>query len=70
MPASIEAFVQATVPGATRIEFCHTDRYVVVRRGWDAIADGCRPEPQDTVLTLDSSAAPPGSRVNEGPLPS
>jgi hypothetical protein len=53
MPASIEAFVQRTQPGATRIEFCHTDQHVVVHRGWDAIAEGCVPGEQDTVIRLD-----------------
>ncbi len=53
MPASIEAFVQAQVPGATRVEFCHTDRYVVVRRGWELIPEGCEPGAQDTVIALD-----------------
>lgn len=53
MPASIEAFVHATVPGATRIEFCHTERHVVVRRGWDLIPEGCQPGAQDTVIALD-----------------
>lgn len=53
MPAAIEAFVQRTVPGATRIELCHTQQHVVIRRGWDPIADGCVPGPQDTVIALD-----------------
>jgi hypothetical protein len=53
MPASIEAFVQALVPGATRVEFCHTDRHVVVRRGWELIPEGCEPGAQDTVIALD-----------------
>jgi len=53
MPASIEAFVHVTVPGATRIEFCHTDRRVVIRRGWEPISEGCQPGEQDTVITLD-----------------
>ena len=53
MPASIEAFVHATVPGATRIEFCHTDRHVVIRRGWVPIPDGCEPGEQDAVIALD-----------------
>jgi len=52
MPASIEGFVRATVPGASRIEFCHTGRQVVVHRGWEPIADGCVPDAQDTVITL------------------
>ena len=53
MPASIEAFVRATVPGAQRIEFCHDERQIVVHRGWRSLADGCRPEAQDTVIALD-----------------
>lgn len=53
MPASIEAFVRDTVPGATRMEFCHTDRHIVVRRGWEPIAEGCVPGEQDTVMALD-----------------
>ena len=52
MPAAIENFVRSTVPGATRIEFCHTERYVVVHRGWEPIAEGCVPGAQDTVITL------------------
>lgn len=52
MPASIEAFVQAQVPGATRLELCHTDRHVVIRRGWEPIAEGCEPGERDTVITL------------------
>ena len=53
MPASIEAFVQARVPGATRIEFCHNERQVVVRQGWGLIPEGCKPEAQDSVIALD-----------------
>lgn len=53
MPASIETFVRARVPGATRMELCHTDRHVVIRRGWEPIADGCEPGASDTVVTLD-----------------
>jgi hypothetical protein len=53
MPESIEAFVRARVPGARRIEFCHTERRVVVHHGWTAIAEGCRPGPQDSVFALD-----------------
>ena len=52
MPASIEAFVRARVPGATRIEFCRTERQVVVRHGWQPLAFGCRPVAGDTVVPL------------------
>ncbi len=52
MPASIEGFIRQTVPGATRVEFCHTDRHIVVHRGWAPIAEGCTPGDQDTVIPL------------------
>jgi hypothetical protein len=53
MPASIEAFVRATVPGAIRLEFCHAGTRAVIHRGWEPLADGCVPSEQDTVITLD-----------------
>lgn len=53
MPASIEAFVQATLPGAARVEICHTEHEVVVHRGWDAIAEGCHAGTGDRVVMLD-----------------
>lgn len=53
LPASIEAFVHARLPGATRVEFCHAGRRMVVHRGWDRVADGCRPGPGDRVVALD-----------------
>jgi hypothetical protein len=53
MPASIEAFVQRQVVGATRIEFCHTPTQVVVRQGWQAIAEGCVAGAGDRVVSLD-----------------
>jgi hypothetical protein len=53
MPAAIDAFVQSTIPGAVRIEFCHDDRQVVIRRGWTALADNCQAESDDTVISLE-----------------
>ena len=53
MPQSIEAFARARVPQARRIEFCHAARRVVVREGWNPIADGCVPGPGDRVVELD-----------------
>jgi len=53
MPASIEAFVRATVPGATRIEICHADQRIVVHHGWTPIAEGCHAGDMDTVVALD-----------------
>jgi hypothetical protein len=53
MPASIEGFVRASLPGASRVEFCHAGNRVVVHHGWDAIGDGCVPGAGDQVLSLD-----------------
>lgn len=53
MPESIEAFVRSRVPGAERLELCHTERHVLLRRGWQPLADGCVPEDGDTVIALD-----------------
>ncbi|MBL0729205.1 DUF2145 domain-containing protein [Piscinibacter sp. HJYY11] len=53
MPVAIEAFVRQQVPGATRMEFCHNERHMVVRRGWEPIAEGCMPGEGDTVILYD-----------------
>ncbi len=53
MPESIETFVRAQVPGAQRVELCHTERHAVLRRGWQPLDDGCVPAPGDTVVALD-----------------
>jgi hypothetical protein len=52
MPASIETFVQAKVPGARRVEICHAGRRVVLHRGWDDIAEGCVAGPGDSTSEL------------------
>ena len=54
MPASIETFVQAKVPGASRVEICHAGRHVVVHRGWDDVAEGCVAGVGDQVLELSA----------------
>ncbi|MCV2370058.1 DUF2145 domain-containing protein [Roseateles oligotrophus] len=54
MPASIETFVQQTMAGAQRIEFCHNGQHVLIRRGWGpGLAEGCVAEPQDSVIRLN-----------------
>lgn len=53
MPAALEAFVQRREPGATRLEFCHDETRLVMRRNGAPIADGCVPAPGDTVVALD-----------------
>ena len=52
MPASIETFVQAKVPGARRVEVCHAGRRVVLHRGWDDIPEGCVAQPGDQTFEL------------------
>ncbi len=52
-PASIETFVREQVPGAQRIELCHDERQVVIRRGWEPVAEGCRRSDGDRVVAFD-----------------
>ena len=52
MPQSIEDFVHQRHPNATRIEVCYTATYVVLHRGWEPIAAGCKPGGDDTVISL------------------
>jgi hypothetical protein len=54
LPGSIERWLRDTVPGARRIELCHTEREVVIRRGWAPLPDGCRAEAGDTVIAFDA----------------
>jgi hypothetical protein len=54
LPSSIETWLRDTVPGARRIELCHTEREVVIRRGWAPLPEGCRAEDGDTVIAFDS----------------
>lgn len=52
MPQSIEAFVRTRLPQATRVELCYTRHHLVVRRGWEPIADGCTPGNKDALIKL------------------
>ena len=52
LPEAMESFVRERMPQAKRIELCHDDRQVVIRRGWQPIAAGCRPEAGDRVIAL------------------
>lgn len=53
MPAAMEDFVHERLPGARRIELCHDEHRIVIRHGWQPIADGCRPDVGDEVVALD-----------------
>ena len=53
MPSSVVALVRERVPGARRIEFCRTERHIVVRAGWEpTLATGLARE-GDRVVALD-----------------
>jgi hypothetical protein len=52
MPTAIESFVRHRMPQAKRIELCHDENQVVIRQGWQSIAEGCRPAAGDRVVAL------------------
>ncbi|MDO8419628.1 MAG: DUF2145 domain-containing protein [Rubrivivax sp.] len=53
MPASLQAFVQRREPDTRRLEICHDQQRVVVRRGGAPFPAGCVPEAGDTDIPLD-----------------
>ena len=53
---TIRRFVRERLPGARRIEMCHAGGKAVIRRGWEPVAQGCRPQAGDRVVDLDSDA--------------
>jgi hypothetical protein len=53
MPDSIERFVQQRLPAQVqRLEFCHNERHMLMRRDGPPIAAGCQAEPGDRVIPL------------------
>lgn len=52
VPASIEAFVQRRAPATQRVEICHDERRIVVRRGWEPFGAACEPGPGDEVIAI------------------
>jgi hypothetical protein len=57
LPRAIEAFVHKRLPAAVRIEMCHDGGKAVIHRGWQPIAQGCRPRDGDRVVDLDGRFA-------------
>ena len=54
LPAAVEGLVRAHVPGAERIQFCHTAQHVLVRRGWGpSLPESCVAEGGDEVVGLE-----------------
>ena len=52
VPASIEAFVRQRAPQTQRVEICHDEGRIVVRRGWEPLGAACEPGPDDEVMVL------------------
>ena len=52
VPESIEAFVHARAPSARRVEMCHDQERIVVRRGWASLGAACVPAAGDEVIPL------------------
>ena len=52
VPASIEAFVRRQAPQARRVELCHTQDRIVVRRGWEPLGAACEPKEGDDVIAM------------------
>lgn len=53
MPASIDAFVKATMPSARRLEFCRVGSQVVVRRDGVPLDASCSSTTGDDVIAID-----------------
>jgi len=53
MPDSLQAFVAQQWPQTQRIELCHDERHLVVRRGWQPLGPLCEPAPGDEVQAFD-----------------
>jgi hypothetical protein len=56
MPAALEAFVQRLWPAARRIELCHDERQMVLRRGWQPLGPGCEAGPGDRRIPFETPA--------------
>jgi hypothetical protein len=52
VPTAIEDFVRREAPQTRRVELCHDERHIVVRRGWEPLGAGCDPLPGDDVIAL------------------
>lgn len=52
VPASIEAFMHKQAPQTRRVELCHANGRIVVRRGWEPLGASCDPGPDDEVIPM------------------
>ena len=53
LPRALEEFVRERAPEALRVELCHDAKQVVIHAGWDAVPEGCKPQPGDRVIALE-----------------
>lgn len=53
LPPALERFAQQQVPGARRVELCHAEGRIVLRRDGPPLSDDCRAETGDTVIEPD-----------------
>ena len=54
MPDSLQDFVMQRWPQTGRIELCHDERHLVVRRDGPPLGPGCEPAPGDEVQAFDA----------------
>jgi hypothetical protein len=52
VPASIETFVRQQAPQTRRVQLCHDNARIVVRRGWEPLGAACEPAPGDEVIAI------------------
>ncbi|MBQ5940620.1 MULTISPECIES: DUF2145 domain-containing protein [unclassified Massilia] len=52
VPASIEAFVRRQAPQTRRVEVCHDEQRIVVRRSGEPLDAACTPMPGDEVTAI------------------
>ena len=53
LPSTIETFVRQRLPESTRLELGHTDKQIVVHRGWTPVGDGCQAGVGDKVMLFE-----------------
>jgi len=52
VPDAIETFVRQQAPQTRRVELCHANGRIVVRRGWEPLDASCEPGPGDEVIPM------------------
>ena len=55
LPQAIEDFVRERASSARLIQLCHNGARVVIRHGWEPVAEGCQPQAGDRVIDLEGT---------------